>query len=608
MKQLELLAPARDAATAIAAIDHGADAVYIGAPSHGARQAAANSIDDIRLVVDYAHRFRARVYITLNTLVYDTEIEEVEKLIWQLYRIGVDALIVQDLGILSMHLPPIALHASTQCDIRTPEKALFLQQCGFTQLVLARELTLDEIKAIAATVTVPLEAFVHGALCVSYSGNCQASFMFTGRSANRGECAQLCRHSYDLIDGDGLVMEHDRHLLSLKDMNRMAHLEAMIEAGITSFKIEGRLKDIGYVKNVVGAYREALDATIDTHPDRYGRSSCGKSALTFTPDVNKAFNRGFTDYFLTARQPAAPLASVDTPKSIGQPVGRVKRCSGKCIEVSGKVTLNNGDGISYFDTNNRLAGFRINRVEGQRLILTRPLDIPAGTILYRNRDLERDNSLSGNTARRELPVKMRFRVLPGDHRIALSIQDPTVDEVVVTMDAAVDEARNDPREARRATLAKLGNTPYRLDDYKDDAPEAFVPASTLSNLKRRAIEALEDAKRATYHYDVSKIPAEIPQFISNEVKYSDNIANRLARELYRQAGVTKIEPALEAAGSSDVPRRVMLTRYCLRRQLGACLKTPDGKRLKGPLTLRSGNIEMSVEFDCRNCEMSLYSR
>ena len=334
-RKLELLAPARDADIAVEAILHGADAVYMGPPNHGARKAASNSIDDIKRVVDFAHIFNARVYVTVNTIIYENELTAVEKMIGQLYRAGVDALIIQDMGILRMDIPPIELHASTQCDIRTPEKALFLQNVGFSQLVLARELSIDEIKDITKTVSVPVEVFVHGALCVSYSGRCQAGFVYNGRSGNRGECSQICRLPFTLKDADGKTWKKEKHLLSLKDLNQLENLESLIDAGASSFKIEGRLKELPYIKNVVSAYRQELDRIIENSEGILQRSSFGSSQVSFTPSLVKSFNRGFSHYFLNGTSRKG-IASFDTPKSVGEPINDIRK-------------LNPGDGISYFD-------------------------------------------------------------------------------------------------------------------------------------------------------------------------------------------------------------------------------------------------------------------
>ena len=384
--EIELLAPAKNLECGVEAIRHGADAVYIGAPKFGARAAAGNSLDDLRQLALYAHQFGARVYVTLNTIIYDDELSEVESLVWQLYRIGIDALIVQDMALLTMNLPPIELHASTQTDNRTPEKVQFLHDVGFSQVVLARELSLAEIERIHRSCPVPLEAFVHGALCVSYSGQCYASQACFGRSANRGECAQFCRLPFTMVDADGRVIERDRHLLSLKDMNRSAHLEAMMDAGVRSFKIEGRLKDVTYVKNVVAYYRQAIDKILDCRPE-YKRASQGVSTYTFTPQPDKSFNRGFTDYYITGNR--TDVTSFATPKSVGEPLGHVKEVGRGYITVSTVKALHNGDGLCYIDERGLLQGFRVNRVEGTRLYLKdMPRSLRVRTPLFRNYDQE----------------------------------------------------------------------------------------------------------------------------------------------------------------------------------------------------------------------------
>lgn len=605
---LELLAPARNADIAIAAIDHGADAVYIGASHHGARHAAGNSVDDIARVVDYAHRFNARVYVTLNTLVYDDEIESVRALVGELYRVGVDALIVQDMALLEMDLPPIALHASTQCDIRTPGRARFLQDAGMSQLVLARELTLDEIREIRACTSVPLEAFVHGALCVSYSGNCQASQVVTGRSANRGECAQMCRLPYDLIDGDGKTVMAGKHLLSLRDMNRIDSLGEMIEAGIDSFKIEGRLKDADYVKTVVSAYSRELDRLVAEHQG-WRRRSSGRVVRTFDPDLADSFNRGYTDYFLHRRRPEVKMASIDTPKSAGVAVGVVKRVAGRDITVRSDAQFSNGDGITYFDRAGKLCGFRVNRAEGNILHLASPVDIRPGTPIYRNHDSRREAMMARTTATRTLDVDMTLRPTPGGDRIALDVTLHDQPRVAATVTVAVTlaEARTDQSRARRDTLSKLGGTSYTLQSLDDRlSPDCFIPLSAITSLRRDAIAALERARRVSYCCEKRRRVAEVPRLERTNLDYTDNVSNRLAVEFYRRAGAEAIAPAIECS-KPQPGTRVMLTRYCLRRELGYCLRTPRGRELKAPLTLRGAGFDLSLSFDCARCEMSLYT-
>lgn len=615
VREIELLAPARTADIAIVAIDHGADAVYIGAAHHGARHAAGNSIDDIRRVVDHAHRFNARVYVTLNTLVYDNELTEVESLVGELYDAGVDALIVQDMALLEMDLPPIALHASTQCDISTPGRARFLEEAGFSQLVLARELTLDEIKAIREVTTVPLEAFVHGALCVSYSGNCQASQVVTGRSANRGECAQMCRLAYDLIDGGGNRVITGKHLLSLRDMNRLKWLGEMIDAGIDSFKIEGRLKDADYVKTVVSAYSRELDRIVAARQDIRRRSK-GRVTRTFEADTEDAFNRGYTDYFLHRRRPAGSMASVDTPKSAGSPVGVVTRVGGgggRDIVVKSHVDLANGDGLTFFDQAGRLQGFRVNRVDGTTLHLQARVDgLRPGVRLFRNHDIRREAMMARTTARRVIDVDMTLRLASGGSTLVLDVS-PVGNQsfevsATVPLDNPLSQAKTPQADARRDALAKLGNTVYEVRDICDRIGAGlFVPLSVVTSLRREAISLLDRALRLSYQPDMRRRVGGKPRLDKDILTYSDNVANRMSEKFYREAGAENIEPAIEL-GKAGPGTRVMLTRYCLRRELGRCLRTPDGQKLQGPLRLRGGNFEFDLHFDCDRCEMSVHTR
>lgn len=597
---LELLAPARDAVIAVEAIRHGADAIYIGGASHGARAAAGNGVTDIASVVDYAHRFGARVYVTLNTLVYDNELRDVEKLICDLYSIGVDALIVQDLGILRMSIPPIALHASTQCDIRTPEKARFLQDMGFSQLVLPRELGLDEIRQMREATSVPLEAFVHGALCVSYSGDCQASLLATGRSANRGECAQLCRLPYDLYDCYGNRLLKGKHMLSLRDMNRSAHIASMIEAGVSSFKIEGRLKDAAYVKNITAFYRQRLDAIIDASEGRYVRSSYGTVTPTFVPDPGKSFNRGFTDYFLCGTTPR--VASVDTPKWVGERIGTVEVCSGVKIRVHTDKVLNNGDGLGYFNERREFNGFRVNRVEGNVIYAARQVELPHGTVLYRNHDHCHDAMMSGSTSTREIGVSMTLRVLPWG--IALDAVDVRGNRVSVSAQCELQEARTPQLEPRRRALSRFGGTGYRLDDVDDRAGNCFVPASVLADLRRRVTDLLDSAQRMCYRYDYRRPETAGAMAPTRVLTYHDNVANGLAATVYSDHGASG-ERALEVSGTSDFDTVVMTTRYCVRREFGCCLKTADGAGWHGPLMLRADGFDLRLDFDCANCRMKV---
>lgn len=587
MRPLELLAPAADRNVAVQAILHGADAVYMGGPSHGARKKASNSIDDIREVVSFAHRYRARVYVTVNTLVYGHELKSVEKLCRELYDAGVDALIVQDMSLLRLNLPPLALHASTQCDTRTPDKARFLQDVGFSQIVLARELSLDEIREIASRVTVPLECFVHGALCVSYSGRCGASQMSLGRSANRGECAQMCRLPYTLRNGRGEVVEKDKYLLSLRDFNASGRVEELILAGVSSFKIEGRLKDADYVKNVTAAYRKAIDSVIARYPDRFRRSSFGASEIAFTPDLSKSFNRGFTEYFLGGRNKFS-MASLRTPKSMGE-----------IINDPGQ--LNNGDGISFFNAAGEYEGVGVNRVENGRVIGSRPFRLPKGAEIHRTLDRRWQNLMSRDTAVRTVSVDISI----DDNGI--SAEDERGVKVRLVLDVEKSPARKpmDPRPV----FAKLGGTAYRLGKFENHLDcSTFIPASQLTALRRRLVEALDNANLTTYPYDYRRPETAVP-YPGDELDARDNVANPLSRKFYEEHGVKRIIPAIEVerpAGETVV----MTTRYCLRRELGCCLKDPSvlqsrRARYEAPLTISTGPHTFRLDFDCRRCEMNV---
>lgn len=617
-RSIELLAPARDAETGIEAIRHGADAVYIGPPGFGARAAASNSIDDIARLCDYAHNYDARVYATVNTIIYDDELSEVERMVRKLYRAGTDGLIVQDMSLLRLDIPPIDLHASTQCDIRTPERARFLAECGFSQLVLPRELTLEETAAIyqAIPADVKLEAFVHGALCVSYSGDCQASCVTTGRSANRGECAQICRLPYDLIDSNGRVIIAGKHLLSLRDLNRSTVINEMLEAGISSFKIEGRLKDTGYVKNVTACYSQLLDLIIDTSEGRLRRASSGRSTATFVPDLSKSFNRGFTEYFTRTGSPEVKMGSHETPKWRGNPVGRVISAHGKEIKARLNEKLVNGDGLGVIDSSGQLRGFRLNRIEGNRLFAASDVgDLRPGTVIYRNRDKERDILMAGETAQRRIGVNISLRcdavgrpvidvVQPGRCSVSVADEDNT----------PVEPARTPQSDAHRRVLTKTGDTIYHVESVDDRAEAMFIPLSRLSALRRRAFESLDRARLATRPVRLRNPGAgTTPPPLTGDPRltYHYNISNALARQWYIDAGAESVESALEVQSSDTLkkpgPRVVMTARYCLRRELGSCLRHDKHRQLPdGPLWLRAeGAVRFRLDFDCANCRMRL---
>ncbi len=580
MRELELLAPAANAETAMQAILHGADAVYIGASSHGARKSASNSVEDIRRVAEFAHQFRARVYVTVNTIVYENELKTVQALVWQLYRAGVDAIIVQDMALLRIDLPPIALHASTQCDTRTVGKAKFLEEVGFSQIVLARELTLQEISDICRSISVPVECFVHGALCVSYSGRCHASQKTCGRSANRGECAQICRLPYTLSDGNGKIVTRDRHLLSLKDFNASDRLEELVMAGVSSFKIEGRLKDAAYVKNVTAEYSRLLDGIIARHPEEYRRSSCGKCEISFTPQLDKSFNRGFTHYFLDSRRPTG-ISQPATPKSMGEIINDVSE-------------LNNGDGISWIEPSGEYKGVMVNGVRDGRIIGAKPFSLPKGAVIHRTFDRKFSAQLEKETARRTIALDIEL------DEAGVTGRDERGISARVSLDAVKDVARK-PMEPR-GIFEKLGGTVYRLREFANRLdPSTFIPASQLTEVRRRLVEALDTANTATYHYDLRRSENMKARYPSPRLDYRDNVSNSMAERFYRDHGVEEIEPAMETGRSDgDV---VMTTRHCIRRELGACLKEKGARKIPGPLTLTSGRLRFALDFDCARCEM-----
>ena len=602
MRELELLAPAKNLECGKAAIDHGADAVYIGAPRFGARAAAGNSLADIAELCRYAHLFSAKVYVTVNTIVYDDELESIRSLLHDLAEAGVDAVLVQDMGLLRLAQDArLTVHASTQTDNRTAEKVRWLSSLGCQQVVLARELSISEIADIHRQVPdTKLEVFVHGALCVSYSGLCYVSQNCFGRSANRGECAQFCRMPFDLIDADDRVIEHDRHLLSLRDMNQINNLEALAEAGATSFKIEGRLKDVGYVKNVTAAYSQRLNDIIRRHPDRYCRTSRGRSTYTFTPNLERTFNRGYTTYFAHGRQP--DIACFDTPKAMGEFVGTVKELRRDSFNVAGTASFANGDGLCFVGANRQLEGFRVNRVEGNRLFPQHmPPGLRPGLRLYRNNDQEMERLLSRPSAERKILITMRLR--PTADGFCLSAGDVSVSMAIEHQTAEKPQRDNIVRQ-----LTKLGGTPYECHDVEMPADfNYFIPSSLLAELRRQLVTKLTESVIP----GIPGIPGnpEISGYsgLSGKPKYPQphlyNIANREACRFYGVAAPTAYElhPSREAV--------LMQCRHCLRYALGYCVKH-GGERpsWKEPLYLCLGDgRRFRLEFDCRNCQMNVYA-
>ena len=594
-RSIELLSPARDADTGIEAIRHGADAVYIGAPKFGARAAAANSIDDIKRLVDYAHLFNAKVYATLNTILYDDELEEAREMAFRLHGIGVDALLVQDAAFLEMELPPIALHASTQCDNRTPGKVRRLYEEGFSTAVLARELSIDEIAEIHRQCPgMRLEAFVHGALCVSMSGRCHASQHCFGRSANRGECAQFCRLPFDLETENGVKIIEGKHLLSLRDLNRTDFLEQLLDAGVSSLKIEGRLKDVEYVKNITAWYRKKLDAILERRKE-YRRASAGDVSVAFEPQPGKSFNRGFTDYFMNGR--TIRLACPATPKSIGEPVGEVREVRDRCIVVSGHKKFSNGDGLCFFTDSGELCGFRVNRAEGTRLFPASMPQIKCHTGLFRNHDEAFSQLLAKPSAERTL--RLDFKLSETGSGYSLSATDELSRHADAQINFAHEKARSPQRGNIVAQLSKLGGTCFAAGNVEIENDGNFIPSSLLAEARRSVAASLmtQTPERPAANA-VCKKPS------TEDVEYSANVANKLAEKFYRQCGAESVEPAWEIEEPQNAP--IMTCRYCLRNEIGMCLKRRGSDRSYLFLRLADGK-RFRLDFDCKECIMRIYA-
>ncbi|EFR53673.1 peptidase U32 family protein [Bacteroides hominis] len=601
-RKIELLAPAKNLECGMAAIDHGADAVYIGAPKFGARAAAVNSLEDIAALVEYAHLYNVRIYVTVNTILKDEELKETEEMIRALYRVGVDALIVQDMGIAGLELPPIPLHASTQMDNRTAEKVRFLADAGFRQVVLARELSLREIGKIhEACPDVPLEIFVHGALCVSYSGQCYVSQACFGRSANRGECAQFCRLPFSLVDSNDRVIVKDKHLLSLKDLNQSEELEALLDAGASSFKIEGRLKDVSYVKNVTAAYRQKLDAILARRKE-YVRASSGSCRYAFNPQLDKSFSRGFTHYFLHGR--TRDVFSFDTPKSLGEEMGTMKEARGNYLTVAGLKSFNNGDGVCYIDEQGKLQGFRINRVEGNKLYPQEMPRIKPRTVLYRNFDQEFEKILARRSSERKMAVAIRLADTA--FGFALTLTDEDDNRVTLSLLRAKEPARTPQEENLKTQLAKLGNTPFEAERVDIDFTENwFLPASVLADFRRQAIEKLIAARRINYRRELAVLRPTTHAFPQTTLTYLGNVMNARAASFYAGHGVASIAPAFE---QTPVEKAVlMFCKHCLRYSMGWC---PVHQRERSPYRepyylVSTDGKRFRLEFDCRNCQMKV---
>jgi putative protease len=609
-KKIEILAPAKNLYQGMAAINAGADAVYIGAPLFGARTNATNSLEDIAEMVQYAHLFKAKVFVTLNTILYDNELETCRRLIWELYNIGVDAIIIQDMGILEMELPPIAIHASTQANNRDAGHVKFLADAGIQRVVLARELNLDQIQDIHKATDVELEFFVTGALCVSFSGNCYMSVANGERSANRGSCAQNCRLPYRLIDGNGETLIESSHLLSIKDLNLSDELPNMIKAGITSFKIEGRLKDLVYVKNNTSYLRKKLDAFLEVNSDEYQKASSGRTFYNFEPSLDRSFNRGYTDYFVNQRK--EKIGSWESPKSKGQYIGKLlaMKANGYCIE--NYELLNNGDGLYFVNEHGEGEGVQVNLIVNDLVIPNHLKPLPAGTEIYRNHDAEFNRMLENeNSAVRKIGVKMCFSET--ETGFLLQVIDEDGYTCSVNLETTKEPAKNANGliENIKKNLAKTGNTPFIADEIEINCSQPwFLPNSKVNEIRRSVLEKLSAIRIKEYQREEYQLLKTAHPYPVQSLDFTYNVSNKLARAFYKRHGVSEIEKAFELQWEPG-KSRVMVTKYCVKYELGKCpryQRSTMGEKLAEPLTLKHGETEYKLKFNCKPCEMEIWEK
>ena len=631
--QLELLSPARDADIGIEAVNHGADAVYIGGPAFGARATAGNDIRDLQRLINHAHRFGSRIFITLNTILRDDELEAARKMAWQIYEAGADALIIQDMGLLELDLPPIQLHASTQTDIRTPEKARFLQDAGLSQIVVARELDLQQIAAVRAATDparTTIEFFVHGALCVAYSGQCYITHAHTGRSANRGDCNQACRLPYEVLDASGRIIAHEKHVLSMKDNNQSDNLRALIDAGVRSFKIEGRYKDMGYVKNITAHYRKLLDEIIEEREfsdTPLARSSSGSTSFSFTPDPDQNFNREFTDYFVNGRK--EDIGAFDTPKTPGRAIGWVTKVGENFVEIetsSRDTELHNGDGLCYYDLQKELVGLQINRAESVdakkslwRLFPKDPIagfkDLRKGLEVNRNRDMAWVRTLDKKSSDRRIGLWAELKETPDGFALTLTDEDGFTATAAIAQEhqAATDAARAEA--TLREQLGRFGATIFSVHDIGLQLSQPwFVPASALNQLRRDAVAALEAARQAGFVRLPRALPVEPPApFPEDTLTYLANVYNQKAHDFYVKHGVKIMDAAYESK-EEEGEVSLMITKHCVRFSMSLCPKQAKGViGVKGtikaePLQLINGKEKLTLRFDCKPCEMHVVGK
>lgn len=608
-KKVEILAPAKNLLQGMAAINAGADAVYIGSEMFGARSNATNSVEDIAELVQYAHLFKAKVFVVVNTILYDNELDECQKLIHNLYRIGVDALIVQDMAIMEMDLPPIVIHASTQANNRTPEHVKFLADCGMKRAVLARELNLDQIKDIHSATDIELEFFVSGALCVSFSGNCYMSVANGERSANRGSCAQNCRLPYNLIDGNGTTLLSEYHLLSIKDLDLSNQLPSLIEAGVTSFKIEGRLKDIVYVRNNVSHLRKKLDAFLEGN-EHFEKASSGRTFYNFDPQMDKSFNRGYTDYFVNQRKER--IGSWETPKSQGEYIGKLLGTEVNGYRIENSELLNNGDGLYFVNEEGRADGDRVNLIINGLVIPNNFRELKPGTEIYRNYDaafnrlLERDDA-----AVRKIGVTLHFGETKDGFLLTATDEDGHTCSAELITAKELTKTGESIEENIRKNLAKTGNTPFIVDDLSIEFSGAwFLPISKVNEVRREVLEQLMHVRVKEYHREEKQIVKTDHPYPIENLDFTFNVSNKLARQFYHRHGVKEIEKAFELQWDPG-KSRVMTTKYCVKYELGKCpryQRETMGEKVKEPLVLKQGEIEYKLKFNCKPCEMEIWEK
>ncbi|KAF2336121.1 peptidase U32 family protein [Flavobacterium nitrogenifigens] len=610
-KKIEILAPARDLIGGIAAINSGADAVYIGAPQFGARSNANNSIEDVAELVKYAHLFNAQVFVVINTILYDNELETCRAMIWELYDIGVDALIIQDMAIMEMDLPPIVLHASTQANNRDADKIKFLKDAGIKRVVLARELNLHQIKTIYDHADVELEFFVTGALCVSFSGNCYMSVANGERSANRGSCAQNCRLPYNLIDGNGDTLIRNSHLLSIKDLDISDQIPNLIEAGIVSFKIEGRLKDVAYVKNNVSYLRQKLDSYLEgPGSDKYTKASSGKCTYTFDSALNRTFNRGYTDYFVNERH--SSIGSWESPKSKGQYIGKLIRTVGGAYEIENGELLNNGDGLCFINENNEADGIYVNKAENGKVYPNVLKEIKDGTFIYRNNDaafikiVEREDS-----AVRKLSTTLLLTETETGFELIATDEDGNVSTVNLEHPKEQTKTGESIEENIKTQLAKTGFTPYTADEITIMFSQNwFLPISKINEMRRTVYDQLTEIRLANYVREEHQLVKTSHPYPETKLDFMYNVSNKTARKFYERHGVTEIEKAFELQWDPG-KSRVMTTKYCIKYELKKCpihQKDIVGVKVKEPLVLKQGELEYKLKFNCKPCEMEIWEK